>query len=67
MLDKNFPARDIIQSGINLRNDELVFLFNKKFPFKNQVDLGILEQQDSNMSIVICARYLGVDSKLCIL
>lgn len=67
MLDKNFPAYDVIQSGINLRNDELVFLFNKDFPYKGQVDLGILELQDSNMSILICARYLGVDSKLCIL
>ena len=66
MYDKELPAHDVIQSGINMRNDELVFIYNKDFPFSKEVDLGILKLQDNNTSILICARYLGVDSKLCV-
>lgn len=67
MLDKSMPTHDIIQSQINLRNDELVFLLNKKFPLTKQVNLAILKFQDDNSSVMICAKYLGIDSKLCVL
>ena len=67
MLDKQNPDRSIIASAINLRNDELVLVFNKQFPLVSQVDSGIMKLQDSNLSIQICSRYLGVDSKLCVL
>ncbi len=66
-LARQLSSRDVIQSGINLRNDELVFLFNKRFPYKDLVDEGILRLQDKNISLLICAHYLGVDSKLCVL
>ncbi len=66
-LARQLSSRDIIQSGINLRNDELVFLFNKRFPHKELVDEGILRLQDKNISMLICAHYLGIDSKLCVL
>ena len=67
MYDKALPDHDIVQSGINLRNDELVFIINKNFAYAKQIDLGILKLQDNNTSKLICARYLGVDSKLCLL
>jgi ABC-type amino acid transport substrate-binding protein len=66
-LARQLSSREIIQSGINLRNDELVFLYNKRFPYQDEVDEGILRLQDKNVSMLICAHYLGVDSKLCVL
>ena len=67
LYDKEIPDKDIIQSQINIQNDELVFIFNKDNPYKKQVNLGILKLQDNNTSKLICAKYLGVDSKLCII
>ncbi len=66
-LARQLSSRDIMQSAINLRNDELVFLYNKRFPYQSEVDEGILRLQDRNVSMLICAHYLGVDSKLCVL
>ena len=65
--DRQLSSREIMQSAINLRNDELVFLYNKSFPYQDAVDQGIMRLQDKNISVLICAHYLGVDSRLCIL
>lgn len=67
LYDKELPDKDIIQSQINIRNDELVFIFNKDNPYSKQINLGILKLQDNNTSKLICAKYLGVDSRLCII
>ena len=65
--DRQLSSREIMQSAINLRNDELVFLYHKGFPYQRAVDQGIMRLQDKNISVLICAHYLGVDSRLCIL
>lgn len=66
-LDKDLPSPDIIQSKLNLRNDELVFVYSKNFPYDREVDGEIMRLQDANVSLRLCAKYLGADSKLCIL
>ena len=57
----------LIVSQVNLRNDELAFIFRKDFPFKDEINKGILFMQDNNLSGSICANYIGEDSDYCIL
>ena len=57
----------LIVSQVNLRNDELAFIFRKDFPFKDEINKGILFMQDNNLSGSICANYIGEDSDYCVL
>ncbi|MEE3003297.1 MAG: transporter substrate-binding domain-containing protein [Pseudomonadota bacterium] len=57
----------IMLSSYNIQYDELVFFFNKRFPYAEKVNQGILELQDNEKCVEIFRPYLGNDSKLCIL
>lgn len=58
---------NLIVSNVNLRNDALVFLYRKDFPYKKVVDNNILFMQDSNLTYSICATYIGEKADLCVL
>ena len=57
----------LIVSQVNLRNDELAFIFRKDFPYQDEINRGILFMQDNNLSGSICAIYIGKKSEFCIL
>ena len=58
---------NIILSILNLRNDELVFLYNKNFPYQSEIDQGLLFLQNNDITQTFCSTYLGDDSHLCVL
>ncbi|MBT4884736.1 MAG: transporter substrate-binding domain-containing protein [Legionellales bacterium] len=58
---------EVILSNVNLKYDELVFYFNKKFPYAEKVNRSILRMQDTQESEQLCASYLGVEADLCVL
>ena len=65
----NFSDIDshLIVSQVNLRNDEIAFIFRKDFPYKDEINKGILFMQDNDLSGSICANYIGEKSESCIL
>lgn len=62
---KQMPSLHVSQ--VNLRNDELVFYFNKKFPFSRQVDEEIITLQDTGVSFGICSKYFGNLAGFCVM
>ncbi|MEC7030483.1 MAG: transporter substrate-binding domain-containing protein [Pseudomonadota bacterium] len=58
---------NIVLSSLNLRNDELVFLYHRDFPYQREIDQGLLFLQDNNIAQTFCATYIGEDSSLCVM
>lgn len=54
-------------SGVNLRNDELVFYFNKNFPYRDEVDKNIVTLQDTDIARGICTKYFSNNADFCVL
>ncbi|MEE2769654.1 MAG: transporter substrate-binding domain-containing protein, partial [Pseudomonadota bacterium] len=61
---KKMPTLHV--SKVNLRNDELVFYYNKKFPYARQVDKEIVKLQDTDVSYAICSKYFGNLAGFCV-
>lgn len=64
---KESEDSNIVASNLNLRNDELVFVYNIDFPYKHLANQGILYLQDNDISLKLCSMYLGVDAFLCVM
>lgn len=62
---KKMPTLHV--SKVNLRNDELVFYYNKKFPYARQVDKEIVILQDTDVSYGICSKYFGNLAGFCVM
>lgn len=58
---------ELMLSGYNLQYDELVFFFNKQFPYSEIINLEILKMQDNQECTNILRPYIGIDSFLCLL
>ncbi|MDG2348533.1 MAG: transporter substrate-binding domain-containing protein [Gammaproteobacteria bacterium] len=52
---------NLFLSKHRIRNDALAFLFNKDFPYQEEINRGILYIQDNNLSFTICANSIGAD------
>ena len=59
--------KELVLSGYNLQYDELVFFFNKQFPYSEKVNTEILKMQDNQKCTNILRPYIGIDSFLCLL
>lgn len=59
---------DLYVSKLHLRNDVLAIIFNKNFPYQNEINENILYLQDNNLSYSICLNYIGEEeSYQCVL
>ena len=58
---------NLIVSDLNIRNDNLAFVFNKSFPFRTNFDQKILELQDTNLGYTICSVYVGDEARNCVM
>ncbi len=61
------PDLNITMSNINLRNDQLAFVFKKGFHGLDDFNEQLLFLQDEDFAIDICSRYIGNRGNLCIL
>ena len=52
---------NLLLSKHYLRNDTLTFLFNKNFPYQEEINRSILFIQENNIGFSICANNIGAD------
>ena len=58
---------NLTMSNLNLRNDELAFVFKKGYRLLNRFNQKLLYLQDQGFAENICARHLGDKGNLCVL
>lgn len=64
---EKYEKLDLTMSTLNLRNDELAFVFRKENPLLKRFNQKLLYLQDQGFSQNICARHLGDKGNLCVL
>jgi len=64
---QSHPNLNIIMSNLNLRNDELAFVFRKKSNLVDAFNQKLLYLQDQGFAADICSRHLGNRGNLCTL
>jgi ABC-type amino acid transport substrate-binding protein len=64
---KAHPEFNLIMSNLNLRNDQLAFVFTKGSPLLNAFNERLLYLQDEGFAVDICSRYVGPKGNLCII
>ena len=58
---------NLTMSTLNLRNDELAFVFKKDYRLLNRFNQKLLYLQDEGFAENICSRHLGDKGNLCVL
>jgi len=64
---KAHPEFNLIMSNLNLRNDQLAFVFTKGSPLLRDFNEKLLYLQDEGFAVDICSRYVGLKGNLCII
>ena len=64
---KKNPDLQLKMSTINLRNDELAYVFQKGSPLLRPFNKELLNLQDNDLSEAICRRTLGDKGDLCVI
>jgi ABC-type amino acid transport substrate-binding protein len=64
---KAHPELNLVMSNLNLRNDQLAFVFKKGSPLLNMFNEQLLYLQDEGFAVDICSKYVGPKGNLCVI
>jgi ABC-type amino acid transport substrate-binding protein len=61
------PDLNLVMTTLNLRNDELAFVFQKNSPYVKEFNERLIRLQDLDFAEAICSKFLGDKAHWCIL